>query len=59
MEKDKKEKEQEDNASVELLKLLPNLKNERTWGTQRVNKGTLVWATDLNGTITALTFVPD
>ena len=41
-----------------ILNSLPNLTNHLNWGWQTLNNGWLVYALDINGVVTALTFVP-
>jgi hypothetical protein len=61
MEKDKIENQinKETENSVNLEMDLEKLTIQNGWHNQRVNKGTLVWATDRNGLVTAMTFIPD
>lgn len=39
--------------------LLPEKTENANFQSRKVNKGWLVWATDRNGTVTAMTFVPE
>lgn len=45
--------------TTKLLADLPSLTGYPNWGQQKIPKGWLVWSGDLNGVITALTFVPE
>jgi hypothetical protein len=61
MENDKSENQtQKETENLESLKMdLEKLTIQNGWNNQRVNKGTVVWATDRNGVVTAMTFIPD
>lgn len=56
--KEKKENEPK-NHTEDLILNLPVSTSNISFGSQRTNKGWLVYAMDRNGVVTALTFVPD
>jgi hypothetical protein len=56
LEKSGNQNDIEGNAAV--FANLPSLTGTN-WGQQKVSKGWLIWTTDNNGVITALTFIPE
>lgn len=53
------ENEENINETANILANLPLLTGYPNWGEQKIPTGWLVWATDQNGVITALTFTPN